>query len=81
MRPDYYKAIVKASVDGERRSVTLECFDLIDALGGGFYFGNALKYLFRAGRKGSNPDGDLEKVVTYCNVLRARIRADSEASA
>lgn len=66
MRPNYYKVLVKADVDGKHRTVTVECFDLIDALGFTFYLGNALKYLFRCGRKNPDRTEDLEKTITYC---------------
>lgn len=74
MRPDYYKVEVLAQVPGigGKREVQLECFDLIDALGFGFYLGNALKYLFRAGRKTEDRRNDLAKVRTYCGVVIQR---------
>jgi len=67
-RPDYYKVEVRAACDdGEERVVSVECFDLIDALDLNFYLGNALKYLFRAGRKPSAArEEDLLKCATYC---------------
>ena len=65
-RPDYYKAEVTVTLpDGTRTKATLECFDLIDSLGGGFYFGNVIKYLFRAGRKTVDRLPDLNKAETY----------------
>lgn len=42
----------------------LQPFDVIDAYGFGFFDGNALKYLLRAGRKGSMLD-DLKKSLHY----------------
>ncbi len=74
MRPGYYKVKVKArsAETGERCTVTVECFDLIDALGFGFYLGNALKYLFRVGRKHPDRTNDLSKVITYCKVVKER---------
>ena len=65
LRPNYYKVTVSAEVDGERRPVVLECFDLIDALKLGFYLGNVLTYLFRVGRKTASRDADLKKIRTY----------------
>lgn len=67
-RPNYYKAEVTVSLaPGQTARAELECFDLIDALcPGDFYLGNALKYLFRAGRKpGAEREDDLRKARTY----------------
>jgi hypothetical protein len=74
IRPNYYKTKVLATVPGsaEKVEVEVECFDLIDALGGGFYFGNALKYLFRAGRKTKDRAVDLRKTITYCGQVIER---------
>lgn len=74
MRPDYYKVTTLARVPGHagKVEVELECFDLIDGLGLCFYLGNALKYLFRAGRKTADRREDLAKAVTYCRVRMER---------
>lgn len=69
MRPDYYKIEVKATVDGKKRPVIIECFDLIDALNLGFYGGNAFKYVFRAGRKTADSTEDLKKCMTYIEMV------------
>lgn len=71
VRPDYYK--VKCAVRNQETGLyvilEVECFDLIDALFKGhpaaFYLGNALKYLFRVGRKPPEEASDLLKVSTY----------------
>lgn len=66
VRPDYYRVEVRATLkSGAPELVTLECFDLIDALGLGFYLGNALKYLWRAGKKTSERGPDLKKAITF----------------
>lgn len=79
MRPDYYKVTVKAMVPGTgRRDVTLECFDLIDALGADFYLGNAIKYLFRVGRKNADRGRDLAKAITFLQQMKER---DEQADA
>ena len=73
VRPSYYRATIKATVDGKKRDVEVECFDVIDALADGdFYLGNAWKYLFRLGRKSPDPEDDLAKVETYLAQYRER---------
>jgi len=69
MRPDYYKVMVRARVPGHAEfvEVEVECFDLIRALRFDFFLGNALKYLFRLGRKPGDRRTDLAKVRTYCH--------------
>ncbi len=62
IRPDYYRVRVKCSDGGSHE---VECFALIDALGLDFYLGNALKYLFRIGRKSPDRVSDMRKVKTY----------------
>jgi len=74
MRPNYYKVEVMVYRGGEKFSAQLECFDLIDALGGGFYMGNAIKYLFRAGRKAKDRAKDLTKCITYIRQVMLRDR-------
>jgi hypothetical protein len=53
-----------------------ECIDVIESLGlgSGFSIGNAIKYLWRAGRKG-NAVEDLEKARWYIDREIARRRA------
>ena len=73
IRPNYYRTTIKA--ESKQGLVEVECFDLIDSLGFDFYLGNAMKYLFRAGKK--DPDKrleDLQKAHTYIGqaVRRAR---------
>ena len=82
MRPDYYKVTVRARVPGTGSFVpaTIECFDLIDALGFDFYLGNALKYLFRVGRKGTSRRSDLAKTITYCRQVMQRDERAEESS-
>lgn len=67
MRPSYYRVEVRARVPGLPRldRAEVECFDLVDALGLGFYEGNALKYMFRLGRKTADRGADLRKAATY----------------
>ena len=66
MRPNYYKVTVWAKSKGARIEVELECFELIRALRFDFFLGNALKYLFRLGRKTENKPKDLKKTIVYC---------------
>jgi hypothetical protein len=42
-----------------------ECIDIIEHFP--FNVGNAIKYLWRAGLKSSNPIEDLQKAAWYCN--------------
>lgn len=69
IRPSYYQAEVRAMVGqdaSQEEMVFVECFDLIDALELDFYLGNALKYLWRAGKKDGAPKlSDLKKIKTY----------------
>lgn len=51
-----------------------ECIDVIEGLGLGFSLGNALKYLWRAGRKG-NAVEDLKKARWYIDREIARREA------
>lgn len=66
-RPNYYRVNIPATRQdtGERITVEVECFDVISALGLGFYEGNLLKYLWRTGRKYKERRSDLRKVLTY----------------
>ena len=71
IRPDYYK--VNTRIVPQRvllgtldvREATIECLSLIDALDLNFNLGNALKYLWRAGRKTASKREDLRKCLTY----------------
>ena len=73
LRPSYYRVTVPARKVGTEAGapdewlgpVEVECFDLIDALGLGFYSGNVLKYLFRLGRKTKSMLDDARKIATY----------------
>lgn len=71
LRPNYYKVPVKVTSEGGTKfTAQLECFDLTDALGLGFYGGNLLKYLFRCGKKeNATIKEDRQKVITYANHL------------
>ena len=86
IRPDYYKVrtrIEPTSFDpgtidlNTRRETppraTVECLALIDALDLNFNLGNALKYLWRAGRKTASKREDLRKCLTY---LQAELDRD-----
>jgi len=42
-----------------------ECIDVIESLGLDFHLGNALKYIWRAGRKDSDEVQDLAKAAWY----------------
>ena len=73
LRPDYYTVEVRVTnlqprtgSSGTTQKATLECFDLIDALALPYYAGNALKYLFRWGRKADSPAKDMRKALTFC---------------
>lgn len=45
-----------------------ECIDVIEALGLGYHLGNAIKYLWRAGRKDvAKTTEDLRKAAWYIN--------------
>lgn len=67
VRPNYYRVpMLAARVDtGEVVEVEVECFQMIRALGLGFFDGNVLKYLWRAGRKTKDRLADAKKVLTY----------------
>lgn len=82
IRPSYYRAdvpavLIKRGMTEKKEVVRIECFDVIDALGLDFYTGNALKYLWRLGRKdGATKVEDLKKVRTYID--QALERAEQE---
>lgn len=69
IRPNYYRVTV---MDAHGETVPVECFGLIDALGLDFYTGNALKYLWRAGKKTPETIEDLKKARTYLDVAIAK---------
>jgi len=50
----------------------VECIDVIEALGLGYRLGNAMKYLWRAGHKGSMVE-DLRKARWYIDREIARL--------
>ena len=50
------------------RETSLPPWDVVDAWGLGFYAGNALKYLYRAGRKGPKVE-DLKKARHYIDKM------------
>ena len=53
---------------------TYEVFKVIDAWGVGFYLGNALKYICRAGKKDPSKEvEDLVKARTYINARLERL--------
>ena len=55
----------------------VECIEVIEALELGFHVGNALKYIWRAGRKGGNERllEDLQKARFYLDREIARLQA------
>lgn len=62
-------ALDRRQVGGSHyRDMPIQPWDIIDAFGLGFYDGNALKYLLRAGRKGSRLE-DLRKCRHYLDKL------------
>lgn len=64
LRPDHY---------GGKNNV-YEVFKVIDAWGVGFYLGNALKYICRAGKKDPAKEvEDLVKARTYINARLERL--------
>jgi len=70
IRPNYYRANIR-DVSNEFREI--ECLAAIDGLDLNFNTGNALKYLWRAGRK--DPLGvieDLKKARTYLDLEISR---------
>jgi hypothetical protein len=46
---------------------SMECIDVIEALGLNFHLGSAFAYLWRAGRKTEDPHEDIRKCVWYLN--------------
>lgn len=52
-----------------------ECIDVIEGLGLGYHVGNALKYIWRAGRKG-DAVGDLRKAAWYLTREADRIERE-----
>lgn len=46
----------------------IECIDVIESLGLGYHLGNAMKYIFRAGKKNKDTEReDIEKAIWYLN--------------
>jgi hypothetical protein len=87
-RPNYYKASIPlgpeeidAGKPGERMSAVIQPFHIIRALGMDFFAGNALKYLWRLGRKGLSKEerlADARKARTYVDEVIADIERESE---
>lgn len=88
-RPNYYKAtlrvdamnIVVPSVDdvAHRDILDVQPFHVIRALGMDFFAGNALKYLWRLGRKGLSKEerlSDARKARTYIDEVIADIERE-----
>lgn len=76
-RPNYYKARVRVSdFDASTGEATVECFDLIDALGLSrfYYAATALTYIFRRGRKTEDGTEDMRKASVYCEQSAKRER-------
>lgn len=70
--PEHYTGIkCQATVDGQPLRVSLECIDVIEALGLTYHLGNVLKYLWRAGRK-DDAAQDLRKARWYLDRHCAR---------
>lgn len=66
--PDRVK-VADTQVGGEHyRQTGIQPWDIIDAWGLDFYAGNALKYLYRAGRKGPKVE-DLKKARHYIDKM------------
>lgn len=70
IRPDYYKScghmgrrILRDSIP--ECQLNRECRDVIRSLGNDFDLGNALKYLWRAGKKNTDAREDLLKARFY----------------
>lgn len=81
IRPNYYRINVKvrdkSSLNSSRATiqVELEAQDLIEALGLGFNTGNAMKYMFRCGRKNEeSKEKDLKKIATYIDFALDELR-------
>jgi hypothetical protein len=70
--PKHYDSDAKCSACGH----PIECVDVAECLG--FNRGNAVKYIWRAGRKGST-DEDLRKAIWYLERERERVRKQDEA--
>lgn len=66
LRPNYYQASVRSNCSGGGFA-SIECFDLIEALGfeQDFSLGTVLKYLWRSGRKTPDALEDLKKARVY----------------
>lgn len=66
--PDRTKVADEQVGGGHYRQTKLQPWDVIDAWGLDFYAGNALKYLYRAGRKGPKVE-DLKKARHYIDKM------------
>jgi hypothetical protein len=70
-------AMPRVQVGGDHyTSLAIQPFDIIAALGLDFFEGNALKYLLRYHRKGS--EEDLQKCQHYIDILMAREKGVKE---
>lgn len=75
IRPNYYKTQARVKLDnGTEITAAVECFDIIDALDLDFYVANALKYIWRMGKKddGCGEVADIQKAITYLQQAHAR---------
>ena len=82
IRPNYYKILVNVrDYWGAKISATLECNDLISSLVKknkltfiqGWYYGQAIKYLFRINNKG-DANENIDKAITCLGNLKDVIR-------
>lgn len=82
IRPNYYKAFVDVrNYNGEKIWSTLECNDLIFGLvqkneltfKQGWYYGQAIKYLFRVNKKGDASE-NIDKAITCLQNLQESMR-------
>lgn len=55
----------------------VDCIDIIESLNLGFSLGNAMKYIWRAGKKG-DPIKDLEKAAWYIEREISRLKFQHE---
>lgn len=78
---DTKKQLKREPVDHYDSETGLECIDVLRALGISYDFsrGNAIKYLWRAGRKeGNAAAGDLKKARTYINFMLEELESEAE---
>lgn len=78
IRPNYYKVKTRLRNEGDAEHL-VECHDVIEALALNYYLGDALKYLWRLGRKeGASKREDIKKTITYLNAELDRMNRDGE---